>query len=427
MKTLLIRSVFAATLAVSLISSVGAQTLNSDEKKIVDYINKNNTAAISLLEKTVNMESPTEDLAGVKNVGMVFGKEFESLGMSIKWLDMPADMKRAGHLVAESKGTKGKRILLLGHIDTVLKGERFRVEGTRAFGTGVGDMMGGNVIILQALKALHAAGALKDRQIVVMLTGDEESTGEPESISRGPMRDLAKRSDLALSFEAAVLNTATVGRRGWSSWSLEVEAKTGHSGQIFKPGMGDGAIFEASRILNEFREKLSTEKYLTFNPSIIVGGTNASTAEVSGTATGKLNVVPAKVIVNGDLRFISKEQRTAARKTMTEIVANNLPGTTAKITFKDGNPAMAPVEGNYALLKLLDQVSRDLGSGEMTALDPGERGAGDIGYVADLLPSLDGIGIGGTERSHAKGEAAALDTLPMLTKRAALLIYRLTR
>lgn len=427
MKTLLTRSIALALATAGLALLTGAQTLNADEKKIVEYIDKNNTAAVALLEKTVNMESPTEDLAGVKNVGMVFGKEFESLGMSIKWIDMPAEMKRAGHLVAESKGNKGKRVLLLGHIDTVLRGERFRVEGTKAYGTGVGDMMGGNVIILQALKALQAVGALKDRQVIVMLTGDEESTGEPESISRGPMRDLAKRSDLALSFEAAVLNTATVGRRGWSSWSLEVEAKTGHSGQIFKPGMGDGAIFEASRILNEFREKLSTEKYLTFNPSIIVGGTNAATADVSGTATGKLNVVPAKVIVNGDLRFISNEQRTAARKTMSEIVAKNLPGTTAKITFKDGNPAMAPVEGNYALLKQLDQVSRDLGFGEMTALDPGERGAGDIGYISDILPSLDGIGIGGTERSHAKGEAAALDTLPMLTKRAALLIYRLTR
>ncbi|MBK6748559.1 MAG: M20/M25/M40 family metallo-hydrolase [Pyrinomonadaceae bacterium] len=424
---LFLRSSCLLSLLLIVAYSNSAQALNSDEKKIVEYIDKNNTQAVSLIEKMVNMESPTEDLAGVKSVGALFAKEFESLGMTVKWLDMPAEMKRAGHLVAESNGSKGKRILLLGHIDTVLKGERFRIEGKKAYGTGIADMVGGNVILLQALKALNASGLLKDRQIMVMLTGDEESTGEPESVSRGPMRDLAKRSDAALSFEAAVLNTATVGRRGWSSWTLEVEAKTGHSGQIFKPGMGDGAIFETSRILNEFREKLSKEKYLSFNPSMIVGGTTAATTDVSGTATGKLNVVPAKVIVNGDLRFISNEQRAAARKTMSEIVARNLPGTTAKITFKDGNPAMAPVEGNYALLKQLDQVSRDLGFGEMVALDPGERGAGDIGYISDLVPSLDGIGIGGPERSHAKGEAAALDTIPVQTKRAALLIYRLTR
>jgi len=427
MNTLLTKFIALALVLSFLTTAIGAQTLSADEKKIIDYVDKHNGEALALIEKTVNIESPTEDLAGVKNVGMVFGKEFESLGMTINWIDMPAEMKRAGHLVAETKGTKGKRVLLLGHIDTVLRGEPYRVDGKRAFGTGVGDMKGGNVIIVQALKALQSAGLLKDRQIRVMLTGDEESTGEPATISRGPMRDLAKRSDYALSFEAAVLNTATVGRRGWSSWTLEVGGNTGHSGQIFKPGMGDGAIFEASRILNEFREKLSTEKYLTFNPAIIVGGSTAATADVSGTATGKLNVVPAKVIVNGDLRFISDAQKDAVRKTMTEIVAKNLPGTTAKITFKDGNPAMSPNPGNYDLLKQLDQASRDLGYGEVTALDPGERGAGDIAYISDLVPCLDGIGIGGTEKSHAKGELAAIDTLPALTKRVALLIYRLTR
>ena len=421
-------ALFAVAICLTtLVGVLPAQTLNPQEKKIVDFIDAHNSEALSFLEKTVNIESPTEDLAGVKNVGMTFGKEFESLGMTVKWVDMPAEMKRSGHLVAELPGKKGKRILLLGHIDTVLRGEKYRAEGTKAYGTGVGDMKGGDVIILYALKALQAAGALKDTQIVVMLTGDEEATGLPDTISRGPMRDLAKRSDLALSFEAAVLNTATVGRRGFSQWTLEVSANTGHSGQIFKPGMGNGSIFEASRILNEFREKLSNEKYLTFNPSLILGGTTVEQADTSGSATGKLNVVPAKVVVTGDLRFISNAQKEAARKTMSEIVAKSLPGTSAKITFKDGTPAMAPEPGNYAILKQLDQVSKDLGLGPVEALDPGERGAGDIAYISDIIPGLDGIGIGGTMNSHARGELAQIDNLPALTKRTALLIYRLTR
>ncbi|MBV9214593.1 MAG: M20/M25/M40 family metallo-hydrolase [Acidobacteria bacterium] len=408
--------------------AVPAQSpLNADEKAIADYIDKHNPEALTFLEKVVNIESPTEDLLGVRNVGTAFGDEFKSLGMTVKWIDMPPEMKRAGHLVAELPGTKGKRILLLGHIDTVLRGEKYRVEGNKAYGTGVGDMKGGDVIILQALKALKASGALKDRQIIVMLTGDEEATGLPDTISRGPMRDLAKRSDLALSFESSVLNTATVGRRGFSNWTLEVTAKTGHSSAIFREGMGDGAIFEASRILNEFREKLGNEKYLTFNPSLILGGTTVDQADTSGSATGKLNVIPAKVVVTGDLRFISDAQKEATRKTMTDIVAKNLPGTTATITFKDGTPAMTPADGNYDLMKQLDQVSRDLGQGPITALDPGERGAGDIAYISGIIPGLDGLGIGGNVNSHAKGESAQIDTLLPDTKRIALLIYRLTR
>ena len=131
---------------------------------------------------------------------MLFGKEFEALGMTVKWLDLPPEMKRAGHLLAESKGTKGKRLLILGHLDTVLRGEKFRRDGNTVYGTGIGDMKGGNVVMSQALRALHAAGALKDTQIIVMLTGDEEDSVDPVEVSRGDMWTAAKRSDFASEF-----------------------------------------------------------------------------------------------------------------------------------------------------------------------------------------------------------------------------------
>ena len=407
-------------------STVGAQSLNPDEKRIIEYIDKHNTEAISFLETIVNIESPTEDLAGVKNVGMAIRKEFESLGMSVKWTDLPPEMIRAGHLFAETAGTRGKRVLLLGHLDTVLRGERFRRDGNKVFGTGVNDMKGGDVVILYALKALHAAGALKDTRIMVMLTGDEEDSGKPLLVSRADMIAAARRSDAALSFEAAVRNTATVGRRGFSSWKIEVTAKTGHSSQIFKDSMGSGAIFEASRILNQFYETLKGEKYLTFNPSIIVGGTTAELNDPQGSASGKSNVVPAKLLVSGDLRFISEEQKESARKRMREIVSKSLPGTSATITFTEGLPAMTPTEGNYALLKQLDQVSQDLGFGNVEALDPGDRGAGDIGAISGIVPGIDGLGIAGGGNAHAAGEWTDIESLPMLTERAAILIYRLT-
>lgn len=415
------------TLLLFLSAVAFAQKLNADEQKIVEYIDTNSAAAISLLEKIVNIESPTEDIAGVKASGAVLMAELKKIGMSTRWIEMPPETKRAGHLIAETKGSKGKRILILGHLDTVLRGEKFRREGAKAYGTGIADMHGGNVIALSALKALNAANLLKDTRIILMLTGDEEDSCEPVSLCRGDMIAAAKRSDLALSFEGTVRNTATVGRRGSSSWTLEVEANTGHSGQIFKESMGNGAIFEASRILNEFRTAMAGEKYLTFNPAMIVGGTTVESKDSSGSASGKTNVVPAKVVVNGDLRFISEAQKESARAKMREIAAKSLSGTKATITFVDGIPAMTPVEGNYALLKQLDTASKDLGFGAVEALDPGDRGAGDVAFVADLLPALDGIGIGGGDNSHAKGESAQIDTMPMLAKRAAILIYRLTR
>ncbi len=418
----------AATLTLIVLFSISyyAQKISAEEQKIVNYIDAHVEDAVALLEKTVNIESPTENLAGVKQNGMVFKKEFESLGFAAKWIEMPVEMKRSGHLLAEKNGTKGKRILLIGHIDTVLSGEKFRREDNKAYGTGASDMKAGNVVLYYALKALHVTGALKDANVIVMLTGDEESSGKPVEISRGDMIAAAKRSDLALSFENGASSTATVARRGSSGWQLEVTAKTGHSGQIFKESMGSGAVFEAARIINLFYETLHNEKYLTFNPSVIAGGTEIETSEGKFTVQGKTNVVAAKAIVRGDLRFINEEQKEAARAKMKEIVAKSLPGASAKITFTDGIPAMPPTEGNYAILKQLDAVSQDLDFGKIEALDPGERGAGDISYIAHLLPSLDGLGATG-RNAHARGEYTDLDTLPRQIKRTALLIYRLTR
>lgn len=428
------RSLLTAVTALTIVllstaQNAAAQVSDPNEKKIIAYVDAHTGEAVELIERTVNIDSPTENLAGVRAVGREMQKELEAIGLKAKWIDMPADKKRAGHLLAWTDVTKGKgkRVLLLGHMDTVLSGEKFRREGNRVFGTGIGDMKGGNVVIVYALKALKAAGVLDNTRIQVMLTGDEENSCDPDAICRGDMITAAKGSDLALSFEGAVRNTATIGRRGSSSWRLEVDSKTGHSSGIFGQGMGYGAIFEASRILSEFREKLAGEKYLTFNPSLVVGGTTAANSGADGTASGKTNVVPAKVIVKGDLRFISEEQKESTRAKMRYIVTKSLPGTSSTITFENGIPAMTPFEGNYELLKKLDQVSNDLGLGKVEALDPGARGAGDIAFISGIVPGLDGLGMGGGQNSHAMGESASLENFPALIKRAAVLIYRLTR
>lgn len=408
-------------------TSAHARKISTEEQQIVDFIDSHTDDAIILLEKIVNVESPTDNLAGVKQVGMLLRQEFEMLGFTADWLEMPVEMKRAGHLIAEKLGAKDKtRVLLLGHLDTVLSGERFRVDGTKAYGTGVLDMKAGNVIMYFALKALHATGTLKDANIIALFTGDEENAGNPKETSRREMIAAATRSDLALSFEFGVSRLAIVARRGSSKWHLEVAAKTGHSSQIFNEKMGDGAIFETARIINQFYEALRSEKYLTFNPSVIAGGTEIEITGEGAFAGGKANVVPAKAIAEGDLRFISEEQKENARAKMSEIVARNLPGTSAKITFSDGIPAMPPTDGNYALLEQLNKVSEDLCFGKIEAFDPGVRGAGDVSYVAHLIPGIDGLGAAGSG-AHTRGEFADLETLPVQIKRAAVLIYRLTR
>jgi glutamate carboxypeptidase len=402
--------------------------LDRTERAIARHAAEGQAAAEAMLERVVDIESPTENVKGVRAVGDVFAAELRAIGFRTQWVELPPAMKRAGHLVAEIDGTEGKRLLLLGHIDTVLAGERFRRDGTRAFGTGTSDMKGGAVVMLQALRALHAAGALANRRITVMLTGDEEDAGMPLAASREPMIALARQSDAALSFEAAINGTATIGRRGINSWTLETTGVTGHSGGIFDAEHGSGAVYEAARILAAFQAELGSEKYLTINPSVIVGGTKATLEDYRGTAEGKTNVISPVAVARGDIRYISLEQERKAVERMQAIVARHLPLAGATLRFDDGAyPPMAPTPGNGALLQVLDGASRDLGLGPVPALDPGERGAGDIGFIAHLLPGLDGLGSGGGGNSHAPGEYTDLSTLTPMSQRAAVLIYRLTR
>lgn len=402
--------------------------LDRTERAIADQVTQGQADAEALLQQVVDIESPTENLPGVRAVGDAIAAELREIGFRTRWVDMPGDMQRAGHLVAETKGTRGNRLLLLGHLDTVLAGERFRREGARAYGTGTADMKGGVVVMLQALRALHAAGALKGRQITVLLTGDEEDAGMPLAAARAPMVELAGRSDMVLSFEAAIDGTATIGRRGVNGWTLEVNGETGHSSQVFGEELGSGAVYELARILAAFHEELGREPYLTLNPSVVVGGTTAQLADYRGSAEGKTNVVSPLAFARGDLRFISLEQERSAMERMQAIVARHLPRTRATLRFDEASyPPMTPTPGNEILLGELDRASRDLGLGAVEAFNPAGRGAGDIGFISHLLPGLDGLGSGGGGHSHAPGEYVGLDTLTPMAQRAALLIYRLTR
>lgn len=419
----------AAAPMLSLAWAVTAEAaLDSTEREIAQHVVQGHAAAETLLQRIVDIDSPTENTAGVRAAGDVLAGELRAIGLATRWIELPPDMKRAGHLVAETGGESGKRLLLLGHLDTVLAGERFRRDGTKAFGTGTSDMKGGLVVMLQALKALHAAGVLEDRRITVMLTGDEEDAGLPLSVTREPMLELARKSDAALSFEAAIDGTATIGRRGINSWTLETSGETGHSSGIFGPERGSGAVYEAARILAAFQAELAGEKYLTINPSVIVGGTKAALDDYRGSAEGKTNVIAPTAIARGDIRYISLEQERSARERMQAIVARHLPRTQATLRFDEAAyPPMTPTPANEELLEALDGASRDLGLGPVAALDPGERGAGDIGFIAHLLPCLDGLGSGGGGNSHAPGEYTDLATLTPMAQRAAVLIHRLSR
>jgi glutamate carboxypeptidase len=414
-------------------SMLQAQKLSSVEKKIVEKVKTYDNESIAFLEKVVNINSGTMHLAGVRAVGREFDAAFSAIDFTTQWIEMPTDMNRAGHLFASIKGKKGKKLLLIGHLDTVFEVnspfQTFERKDSIAFAPGGNDMKGGDVVVLYALKVLHELNLLNDRTITVAFTGDEESTGKPLTISRKDLIEAAKESDIALGFETATgFKNATIARRGASGWKVETAGKRAHSSGVFSERTGAGAIFEMSRILHQFYEEVRGEQYLTFNPGNLLGGTFVGYDKMksSGTAFGKSNVVAQTAIVHGGLRFISEEQKENAREKMRAIVANNFPSTNATITFSNSYPAMGPTEANMKLLGELSDVSEALGFGEVAAYDPGRRGAADISFVADYVDGLDGLGSMGTG-AHTPQETINLATFNALIQRTAVFIYRLTR
>jgi glutamate carboxypeptidase len=419
--------------------SLHSTSLMPSEQGVVKQIDHHHSEMLALLKKVVNINSGTMNFDGVQEVGQIFSQQLTDLGFETHWVD-GKPFNRAGHLYASFEGAEAsdrtKKLLLIGHLDTVFeKGSEFQafkvLDESRVAGPGITDMKGGNVVIVSALKALKNAGSLDSMKIKVLLMGDEEKRGSPFHVATQKLVEAGHWADIALGFEDGDGDpkTAVISRRGATSWLLKVKGRPAHSSQIFRDGYGYGAIYETARILNSFREKLSSVPNLTFNPGSMVGGTKAEfdVATANGTAFGKNNVISETAIVYGDIRALSPDQLSEAKSVMRSIVNNNLAETEAEISFSAGYPPMSPSAGNKKLLAEYSAVSEAIGLGAVVAVDPRKAGAADISFVAEHVDmALDGLGLMGWG-GHTVKEVADIGTLNSQSKRAALLMWRLSR
>ncbi len=433
MRALVSAFVVGAVLA----SAAPAHALTGAEKKMIATIDKETPRAEQLLEQLVNINSGTLNLPGVEKTGLVMVDELKKLGFETEWVPLP-ETGRAGHVIARHKGSgKGRKMLLIGHIDTVFEPSSpfqvyRKIDAKTAEGPGANDMKGGLVVMLQALSAMKVAGTLKDADIEIVLTGDEERVGNPADVARAHLIKAAEWADVALEFEGLAqvdgVDHGSISRRGGTSWTLKVTATSGHSSQIFSERLGDGAVYEISRILSAFRKELP-EPYLTFNVGVLVAGAQAAFTpdDAGGTATGKTNIIPGVALARGDMRTLTIEQADGVKKKMQAVLQDNLPGTKAEITFSASGPGMPPTDGSRKLLGQLNQINKEMKLPVMPELDPMLRGGGDISAVAHLIEGgLIGMGTAG-EGAHAAGETVDLPSLPRQAKRAAILMSRLAK
>ena len=431
-------ALLSATVAtVALAGPATPAALTAPEKQMIATVDAERERTLAMLERWVKANSGSHNLAGVEAVGKMVRAELEPLGFVVRWIPM-TETGRAGHLVAHHAG-KGKRLLLIGHLDTVFEldspFQNWVRKGDFANGPGASDDKGGDAVIVAALRAMKAAGTLTNADITVFLTGDEEDSGTPLEVARRDLVTAGKAADVALDFEGLIqlpapdgrlVDLGSVSRRGVAGWTVTVTARPGHSSGVFSPAAGDGAIYELARVIEAFRTRLTDDK-LTYNVGLIGGGQSAvlDAGQIRLSSAGKTNIIAATAVARGDLRALNPEQFDRTVATMKAIVATPLPGATSRIEFDDdAYPPMAPTAGNRALLSRLNRVNADLGLATMAELDPLKRGAGDISFVARDVDGLAGLGPASTG-DHTKDETVDIPSLFRQAKRAAILMSRL--
>ena len=158
-----------AACALAFTGPASAAGLSAAERRMVAAVDASQDTQLALLEQLVAINSGTMNFAGVRAVGQRLEPEFRALGFEVRWSPM-AEAGRSGHLIATHTGSgKGRRMLLIGHLDTVFEPDSpfkgYVRSGNTVTGPGVNDMKGGIVIMLGALQAMKAAGTLKDADI----------------------------------------------------------------------------------------------------------------------------------------------------------------------------------------------------------------------------------------------------------------------
>ncbi len=366
------------------------------------------------LKNIVNIDSGTFTKAGVERVSAYLQERFQAFGFSTSF---DRQEHYGDHLIAMHTGMAphGPRILLIGHIDTVLpegEAERrpfsiSRRDGVRiATGPGVLDMKSGVLVGLYALHLLIEGQEANYSKVTFLCNSDEE-IGSPSS--RPLIQELAQKVDAVLVMEPGrTRETVVSSRKGCGQYRVEVHGLSAHAG--VEPERGRNAILELSYQVQKMQALNGTIPGATLSVGIIRGGE-------------RTNVVPDYAYFDMDLRAVDQASLKALEAAMRQVTTQRkLQGT--RITLS-GSMLCQPFERNKRnahLVELAKEAGRELG---LKIRDVGSGGASDANTTSAMgIPTLDGLGAGGG-LAHNPGEFIELDYLPTRIALVAGLVRRI--
>ncbi len=400
--------------------------LNVDERALVQWLDSEEDNMLELLERFTNINSGSLNKAGVDEIGRILSQELVSLGFATQTLpgeliEMPScpgssySIDVTDHILASKSGS-GKRLLLMGHMDTVFPPDSpfqtFSRDGDTMYGPGVADMQGGLVVMLYALKALQNAGKLDEVHLSVLLNSDEEIGSLS---SRKYLEEQAKLHDYGLVYESSGNDTLTRQRKGLGQARFVVNGKASHAGGAHEQGRS--AIKELAYKIVEIEKITDYESGVTVNVGVVSGGEARNT------------IAPcAEALI--DLRYPAPEQGVDAVEQFEQIFDSVLsyPVDSGEITTTSWanlhRPPKIPTPESDYLLEKTRSIGRHLGQ-DLAVTDSGGGTDGSLTQAAGL-PTLDSLGVAGTG-AHSNREEARVSSLVERAKLSAVLIHRLSK
>ena len=322
------------------------------------------------LKKVVDVNSFTKNKAGVDKVGLIFDGWLSDLGFSVEVYQREL-IGEHRHYTSTKK--EGKKLLLLGHIDTVFpegKFESFSEDETWVYGPGVCDMKGGNIVALEALRQLKADG-IEIANVDVLFVSDEETGSDDSKLLTAK---LASVYDYCLVYEAAGEHGEVVtGRKGVGTFFVDITGVAKHAGNFYADGVD--ANLEAAIKLQKLVALTDLSKGTTVNVGKFEGGIGA-------------NTISPHAHLTFELRYKTTAERERVLTAINEIVTTSyVTGSTSTLSGGIQRDVMMSSDASFGFVKDIERITG-------TKLPTEERGGvSDANIVSSCgVITLDGMG-----------------------------------
>lgn len=376
---------------------------------LIEYFRSNQKDSLELLAAMVSLESHSHDKPGIDALADFLAGEFRRRGCEAEVLP---ELIQGNVLKAVWRGkTRGKPLMMLGHLDTVwprgsVAGRPFRVEDGKACGPGVFDMKSGILLCLLVCQHLKAGKIEPEKDIVFLFTSDEEigsRAGLPylEATARNCCAVLC----LEPSLPGGKVKTF---RKGVGEFQIRVRGIPAHAGVDHEKGAN--AVLELSRLVVMLQNFTDYARGITVNVGRISGGTASNVVAANAEAD-----VDFRVPTVSDGRWLEGQIRA---------LKPSDPRCSLDI---QGGMNRPPLERTTEVIALY-QKARSLAAVLGMDLGEGSTGGGSDGsYTAAMgIPTLDGLGVEG-DGAHALHEHIVVDDIPRRAALLTMLIQEISR